>query len=82
MSNTQDPASGAGPSSTGGSGPIGRLREAGFDLAQFTDEQLELLAALSEDELSVLLDIKERIGDIVPEVQAHGVPMTIGGLLF
>jgi hypothetical protein len=32
----------------------------------------------------VLLDIKERIGEIQPEVQAHSgtMPMTIGGLLF
>ena len=65
--------------------PLERLRVAGFDLSMFDDEQLALLAALSEDELSVLLDIKERIGDVQPEVEAHGgmaTPMTIGGLLF
>jgi hypothetical protein len=82
MSNSKDAGNGAGSGGTDDPGPIGRLRAAGFDLAQFTDEQLELLAALSADELDVLLDIKERIGDIVPEVQAHGTPMTIGGLLF
>jgi hypothetical protein len=62
-----------------------RLRRAGFDLSLFDDDQLELLAALSEEELTVLLDIKERIGEIQPEVQAHSgmaAPMTIGGLLF
>jgi hypothetical protein len=67
------------------SGPLERLRKAGFSLGTFTEEQLELLAALSEGELTVLLDIKERIGDVHPEVEAHGMdvtPMTIGGLLF
>jgi hypothetical protein len=61
-----------------------RLRIAGFDLSLFDDDQLELLASLSEEELTVLLDIKERIGEIQPEVQAHSgtMPMTIGGLLF
>ncbi|HEY7483610.1 MAG TPA: aroma-sacti cluster domain-containing protein [Streptosporangiaceae bacterium] len=58
-----------------------RLRTAGFDLGMFSDEQLELLAALDEGELNVLLDIKERIGDIRPEVEAHAAK-TIGGLLF
>jgi len=61
-----------------------RLRTAGFDLSLFDDDQLELIAALTEAELTVLLDIKERIGEIQPEVQAHSgsMPMTIGGLLF
>jgi hypothetical protein len=61
-----------------------RLRIAGFDLSLFDDDQLELMAALTEAELTVLLDIKERIGEVQPEVQAHSgaMPMTIGGLLF
>jgi hypothetical protein len=65
----------------GGPGPLERLREAGFDLSLFDDDQLELLTSLSTDEVSVLLDIKERIGDVHPEVEPHG-PLTIGGLLF
>jgi hypothetical protein len=64
-----------------------RLRAAGFDLDAFTDEQLGLIASLSGGEVDVLLDIKERIGDVRPEVEAHGglemeMPMSIGGLLF
>jgi hypothetical protein len=65
--------------------PVGRLRSAGFDLSQFDDEQLEVLATLSTDEVSVLLDISERIGEVGPEVEAHGEmrePGAIGGLLF
>lgn len=68
-----------------GSEPLRRLTEAGFDLSLFDDDQLGLLASLSQGELSVLLDIKERIGEIQPEVEAHSgmaMPMTIGGLLF
>jgi hypothetical protein len=66
--------------------PLERLRAAGFDLGMFDPQQLELLASLSDGELSVLLDIRERIGDVRMDVEAHGagvgMPMTIGGLLF
>jgi hypothetical protein len=69
-----------------GPDPLERLSAAGFDLTQFDDEQLELLACLSADELTVLLDIRERLGEVQPEVEAHGVgmdtAMTVGGLLF
>ena len=69
-----------------GPDPLERLRAAGFDLAQFDDEQLKLLTCLSADELAVLLDIKERLGEVLPEVEAHGIgietAMTVGGLLF
>jgi hypothetical protein len=69
-----------------GPDPLERLRAAGFDLAQFDDEQLKLLACLSADELAVLLDISERLGEVRPEVEAHGIgdetAMTVGGLLF
>ena len=68
------------------SDPLERLRDAGFDLGMFDSQQLELLASLSEGELSVLLDIRERMGDVHADVEAHdsamGMPMTIGGLLF
>jgi hypothetical protein len=64
-----------------GTGSLARLTAAGFDLGLFDDEQLELLTSLSEDEVSVLLDIRERLGDVQPEVEAHGA-LTIGGLLF
>ena len=60
-----------------------RLRDAGFDLSLFSDEQVELLSMLSDEEVSVLLDIKERIGDPQPDVVAHGdTALTIGGMLF
>ncbi|HEX6524701.1 MAG TPA: aroma-sacti cluster domain-containing protein [Streptosporangiaceae bacterium] len=74
--------------------PLERLRAAGFDLGMFDPQQLELLGALSDGELTVLLDIRERIGEVRmdadtnadAEVEAHdagmAIPMTIGGLLF
>jgi hypothetical protein len=72
-----------GSGGSGGSDPLDRLSTAGFDLGMFDDEQLELLGDLSEEELRVLLDIKERLGEVIPEVEAHSAtPMTIGGLLF
>ncbi|MBV9452022.1 MAG: hypothetical protein JO345_39665 [Streptosporangiaceae bacterium] len=68
--------------------PLERLHAAGFDLGMFDPQQLELLGALSDGELTVLLDIRERIGEVRmdAEVEAHeagmAIPMTIGGLLF
>jgi hypothetical protein len=66
--------------------PLERLRAAGFDLGLFDPQQLELLSSLSDGELTVLLDIRERIGDVRMDVEARGaglgIPMTIGGLLF
>jgi hypothetical protein len=60
-----------------------RLRDAGFDLSLFSAEQVELLSMLSDEEISVLLDIKERIGDPEPDVLAHDdTQLTLGGMLF
>jgi hypothetical protein len=60
-----------------------RLRDAGFDLGLFSPEQVELLSMLSDEEVSVLLDIKERIGDPEPDVVAHDdTQLTLGGMLF
>jgi hypothetical protein len=60
-----------------------RLRDGGFDLSLFSDEQVELLSMLSDEEVSVLLDIRERIGDPQPDVLAHDdTQLTLGGLLF
>jgi hypothetical protein len=60
-----------------------RLRDAGFDLSLFSPEQVELLSTLSEEEVSVLLDIRERIGDPQPDVLAHdATQLTLGGMLF
>ncbi|MER5639740.1 aroma-sacti cluster domain-containing protein [Kitasatospora sp. NPDC002227] len=56
------------------------LAAAGFPLAALTPEQLEVLTALAEDELALLLDIKAKLDEVEPEVQAHGT--VAGGALF
>lgn len=45
-----------------------------------TDEQLAVFGSLSEEELALLLDIKARLNEVEPEVQAHGA--VVGGALF
>ncbi|GJF32094.1 hypothetical protein KNE206_47940 [Kitasatospora sp. NE20-6] len=57
-----------------------RLEEAGFALDAFTEEQQEVLEELSPQELSLLLDIKNRLDEVGPEVQAHAE--IAGGALF
>ncbi|MFD6421087.1 aroma-sacti cluster domain-containing protein [Streptomyces sp. NPDC060198] len=57
-----------------------RLREAGFSLDAFTEEQQEVLEELGPDELSLLLDIKSRLDEAGPDVQAHAE--IAGGALF
>ena len=59
---------------------LARLRAAGFDLEAFTEEQREVLSALTPHELGVLVDIKSRLDESGPEVQAH-VDIA-GGALF
>ncbi|AUG78988.1 hypothetical protein CFP65_4234 [Kitasatospora sp. MMS16-BH015] len=56
------------------------LAAAGFPVDALTPEQLEVLAGLGEDELALLLDIKAKLDEVEPEVQAHGT--IAGGALF
>ncbi|GII01390.1 aroma-sacti cluster domain-containing protein [Planobispora takensis] len=58
--------------------PIRELTEAGIDLSPGGEEQLEVLAGLSEEETALLISIQLQMMDAAPEVEAH----TIGGLLF
>jgi hypothetical protein len=66
--------------STDGQGALERLRAAGVNVAVFNDAQRALLAALSEDELAVLLEIQERVGELSDDVEGHNG--TMGGLMF
>ena len=59
---------------------LDRLRAAGFAVDALTEEQLEVLSALSPHELDVLEDIKGRLDTVEPEVRAHGE--IAGGALF
>jgi len=62
-------------------GKLDRLRAEGYALQMFSDEQLDILGALSDDELGVLIEVGHRLAADEPEVTAHA-PMTIGGLFF
>jgi hypothetical protein len=62
-------------------GKLDLLRAEGYALDMFSDEQLDILGSLSEDELGVLIDVGHRLAAEEPETTAH-VAMTIGGLFF
>lgn len=59
---------------------LDRLETAGFAVDALNDEQREVLSALSAHELAVLVDIKGRLDEVGPEVQAHSE--IAGGALF
>lgn len=56
------------------------LYEAGFPVDMLTEEQREVLSGLTPEELALLLDVKNRLDAVGPEVQAHGE--IAGGALF
>ncbi|MBT2377327.1 hypothetical protein AMK21_01385 [Streptomyces sp. CB00316] len=56
------------------------LHEAGFPVDLLTEEQRLVLGDLTPQELTLLLDVKNRLDAVGPEVQAHGE--IAGGALF
>lgn len=58
--------------------PIARLLQAGFPLLDMTAEQRDVLSRLSDEELTLLIDIKTRLDAVGSEVQAHGVSAGAG----
>ncbi|MBT1184082.1 hypothetical protein HET69_08660 [Streptomyces sp. CJ_13] len=56
------------------------LAAAGFELDALSEEQYEVLRALSPEELALLVDIRGRLDAAAPEVQAHAD--VAGGALF
>ncbi|UED88452.1 hypothetical protein K4G22_13590 [Streptomyces profundus] len=59
---------------------MGALAEAGFNFDALSDEQHAVLRTLTPEELSLLIDIKVRLDEAAPEVQAHAE--VAGGALF
>lgn len=59
---------------------IAELEANGFALSQLTEEQQGVLRDLTEVEFTLLLDIKARLDEAGPEVQAHSE--IAGGALF
>lgn len=47
------------------------LRYAGFPVDTFTEEQRAVFLGLSAREIEVIVDIKSRLDEVEPEVQAH-----------
>lgn len=47
------------------------LEAAGFDTTLLNDEQRAVLLDLADEEFALLVDIKARIDEAAPEVQAH-----------
>jgi hypothetical protein len=60
--------------------PLDALTAAGFSVDALSDEQREVLCALTPEELSLLIDIRGRLDEAAPEVQAHAD--VAGGALF
>ncbi|MFD3568065.1 aroma-sacti cluster domain-containing protein [Streptomyces sp. NPDC058671] len=76
-----DSASSGPPSSGPLSEPtVEALAAAGFDVDALSDEQHEVLRALTREELALLVDIRGRLDAAAPEVQAHAD--VAGGALF
>jgi len=56
------------------------LAAAGFPLDTLSEEQVVVLGSLSEQELNLLVDLKTKLDELEPEVQAH--TNIAGGALF
>ncbi|MEO6701392.1 MAG: aroma-sacti cluster domain-containing protein [Jatrophihabitantaceae bacterium] len=50
---------------------LAALDAAGFPLEAISDEQREVFRTLSDDEVTLLIDIRSRLDEVAPEVQAH-----------
>lgn len=48
-----------------------QLADAGFSVHAFTEQQRAVFTALTPVELALVLDIKARLDEVEPEVQAH-----------
>jgi hypothetical protein len=58
--------------------PVRRLLQAGFPLMEMTAEQREVLSALSDEEITLLIQIKVRLDETGEEIQAHGLSAGAG----
>jgi hypothetical protein len=50
---------------------LDELEAYGFGVSELTTEQQDVLRDLTPDELAVLVDIRTRLDEVGPEVQAH-----------
>ncbi|MCX4993672.1 aroma-sacti cluster domain-containing protein [Streptomyces sp. NBC_00568] len=68
------------PTDPGNEAVLETLEAAGFPISALPDEQQEVLRSLTPEEVALLVDIKGRLDEAEPEVQAHTV--VAGGALF
>ena len=52
---------------------LDRLTGLGLDVDYATEEQLAVLASLSEEELALLVQVKRRLDEAGSDVEAHGI---------
>lgn len=79
MTHDQDPQAQAQDRDPGGD-VLRTLADAGFPVAGFTPEQRAVFATLTPEELALIVDIKARLDEVEPEVQAHAT--VAGAALF
>jgi hypothetical protein len=60
--------------------PLEALRRAGLPVDQLAEEQRTVLAALSADEVELLVSLKERLDAAEPDVVAHSE--WVGGVVW
>ncbi|MFC8273130.1 aroma-sacti cluster domain-containing protein [Streptomyces sp. NPDC057271] len=72
---TPSPDSAASGRPTPSEPTLAALAAAGFSIDALNDEQHDVLRGLTAEELTLLIDIKGRLDEAAPEVQAHiGIP--------
>ncbi len=58
---------------------ITQLTEAGFTVSPASDSQRAVLESLTEEEIGVLLSVRQRIEAATPDVEGHAQESTSGG---
>ncbi|MHA6757814.1 aroma-sacti cluster domain-containing protein [Streptacidiphilus sp. PAMC 29251] len=64
-----------------GDDTLDALERAGFPVPELSEEQRDVLRALTPAEAELLLDVRQRLNEAEPEVTAHEAGL-IGGLFF
>lgn len=59
-----------------------RLESAGFTLSRMPEEQKAVLEGLTDDEVSVLTSIKQRLDATSPDVEGHAARASDDGYVF
>ena len=52
---------------------LNRLIDLGFDVSYATEEQLAVMTSLTDEEVTLLVDVKRRLDEAGADVEAHGI---------